>query len=184
MQKKFLGIVIFIILVSGISFASDKNDDQKVGKVFYKKIGESYIVHYIDRNGKEKYNAKYPREPVIIDHGNYLIEIRISTGNPLWYSEFIDLKKEVISTKAFEYVLAVNAKKYIILVAGEDALYLYNIFKPEKEIMKIGRDFSETATLATVVQEAKFIEPDELYISYLTGKDYIEKSETIKIPEN
>jgi hypothetical protein len=180
-NKKISSIVLILLILLGNMLCLVKAEERTNGKVYYKKVGQEYIVYYFNLKGEEKLHISYPREPVITKHGDYLVEVRESLGNPNTYSLFINIKNDTIS-EAFNSVLAVTDKEEVVAIAGTDAVILYRIFNSKKELMKIKRNFSLTASLVTAIREVKFLDSNKLYLSYLQGKDFKEKNETLQIP--
>ena len=108
-----------------------------------------------------------------------LIRLFFSCGSPCNYSVFYDSKKGI--SKSYEFAIAVDIKREIIVVAEKNNLVAYKIFdKFKKRIFSIKRDWSPTAILFSDIIESKFI-GDILYIKYLQGSDYREKTEKIHI---
>jgi hypothetical protein len=82
----------------------------------------------------------------------------------------------------YEFVLAVNADKQIIARAGKSHILINSIFQNHnKVLMKINRNFAETAALVLVVEEAHFTKKGDLFIRYLSGSNYVPKEETIPV---
>jgi hypothetical protein len=119
-------------------------------------------------------------EPTVTWHNNSLAEITIPCGSPCNYSIFYDVKEGV--SGPFEFVLAVNVEKKAIARAGLSNILINNIFlDPERTIMEIDRNFGETAALVLVIEEAHFTKSGNLFIRYLSGKNYVRKEEIIPV---
>lgn len=113
-------------------------------------------------------------------HNNSLAEVIISCGSPCNYSIFYDVKKG--ASAPYEFVLAVNADKQIIARAGKSHILINNIFQNHNKVfVKINRQFAETAALVFVIEEAHFTKKGNLFIRYLSGKNYVQKEETIPV---
>lgn len=109
-----------------------------------------------------------------------MAEIIIPCGSPCNYTIFYDVKEGV--SGPFEFVLAVNIEKKAIARAGLSNILINNIFlNPEKTIMKIDRNFGETAALVLVIEEAHFTKSGNLFIRYLSGNNYVPKEEIIPV---
>ncbi|CEG56773.1 hypothetical protein [Legionella fallonii] len=68
-----------------------------------------------------------------------------------------------------------------MVVAESNHLVAYNMFgKLKKPLYSIKRNWSPTATLYSSIIEAKFIN-NTLYVKYLEGKNFEEKSEVISL---
>ena len=139
-------------------------------------------VYALDASGKKKWihqKADLP-EPSVRWHSNSLAEIIIPCGSPCNYTIFYDVKEGV--SGPFEFVIAVNADKRVVARAGSSNILINNIFQnPEKIIMKIDRNFGETAALVLDIEEAHFTSSGNLFIRYLSGNDYVPKEETIPV---
>lgn len=139
-------------------------------------------VYALDARGKTKWihqKADLP-EPTVTWHNNSLAKITIPCGSPCNYSIFYDVKEGV--SEPFEFVIAVNAEKKVVARAGSSIILINNIFyNSEKIIMKIDRNFGETAALVLVIEEAHFTKSGNLFIRYLSGKNYVPKEEIIPV---
>ncbi|MEA5115854.1 MAG: hypothetical protein VB050_17690 [Geobacteraceae bacterium] len=118
-------------------------------------------------------------EPTVKWHNNSLAKVIIPCGSPCSYSIFYDVIKG--TSAPYEFVLAVNADKHIIARAGKTYILINSIYDVSREIMKIKRKFSETAALVLVIEEAHFTKKGNLFIRYLSGRNFEPREETIPI---
>lgn len=139
-------------------------------------------IYAVDLSGTKKWihrESSLP-EPTVKWYNNSLAEIRVPCGSPCSYSIFYDVTKGI--SEPFEFVLAVDADRYLVARAGEHDLSINIIFhKSGKAIMKINRDFAETAALVLVIENAHFTKTGDLSIRYLSGSNYVPKEETIPL---
>jgi hypothetical protein len=127
------------------------------------------------------YKEDFPREPAIIKHPNNITEVCISLGSPCNYSTFIDTQSGRVSKKAFFLVLAVEPHRYLVAETGDETVDIYDMFQGDKPLMKIKRDFSSSVCVFTVIEKARFIKGNKLYLKYMSGKDYHDKEEIIDL---
>jgi len=139
-------------------------------------------IFALDTTGKKEWIHQEQNlpEPTVKWHNNSLAEVHIPCGSPCFYSIFYDTNKGV--SEPYEFVIAVNADKYVIARAGESNIFINNIFQNSgKSIKQISRNFGETAALVLVIENAYFTKTGNLFIRYLSGKNYMPKEETIRI---
>lgn len=117
--------------------------------------------------------------PTVTWHSKDLAEIRIGCGAPCFYSKFYS-RREGIS-EPIEFVMAVSPDNTVAVRAVEDALEVVRIFGKSKPVARIRRDFSQAATLVSVLNEVRFIDDRHLLVRYLSGEDYVEKTETVAL---
>lgn len=119
-------------------------------------------------------------EPIVKWHNNDLAEIKIPCGSPCNYSIFYETSKGV--SIPFEFVLAVDADRQIIARVDASGIIVNSIYgKPDISISRIDRDFSDTAALVFVIEDVHFTKKGNLFIRYLSGKNYQPKEEVILI---
>lgn len=119
-------------------------------------------------------NSPYPS---IKSLNKNLIELFFSCGSPCNYTIFYSSSKGI--SKSFEFVVAVDIKKDVVVIAEENELVGYKIFNNTKTpLFRIKRNWAPTATLFTAILKAKFIH-NSLRIKYLEGKNFDTKVEVI-----
>lgn len=117
--------------------------------------------------------------PSIKSLNKNLTELFFSCGSPCNNTIFYDSNRGL--SLPFQYVVAVDSEKGIVVVAEENSLAAYNIFDTKRTLLfSIKRDWSPTVTLYTAIIKVKFI-GNQLYIKYLEGKEYNLKKEVISI---
>lgn len=157
------------------------------GKVQVEKVDNTYVVSFISKTGKVKFKEEYPKEPIVKDYKNGLMEIGISLGSPNYYCHFVDLDSGEVSQKIFYNPVAIDVDNHYIAETEDDSeqpsLNVYSIFDADKPLLRIRRDYSPAAALFSAIQEAKFLDGNRIYLRYLSGENYAEIEETIQFNE-
>lgn len=108
-----------------------------------------------------------------------IVRLFFSCGAPCNYTIFYASKNGV--SRAFEFVVATDPNKQLVIVAEKNHLVGYRIFDEEKKpLFSIQREWSPTASLFNNIIEAKFV-LEGFYFKYLEGANYNEKVELIKV---
>ena len=82
-------------------------------------------------------------------------------------------------SRAFEFAVAVNIKRAIVVIAENNQLVAYKIFdSSKKSLFSIKRDWAPTVTLFSDIIDAKF-DDHSFYLKYLEGKNFTEKVDVI-----
>lgn len=121
--------------------------------------------------------------PTVTWYGNHLVEIRVGCGAPCFYSKFYSSRAGV--SEPIEFVMAALASKEIAVRAGDGVLEVVRIFeKNKKPISVVKLDFAPAATIVNVLHEVKFVGENQLFVRYLAGKKFVEKSKTVALNAN
>jgi hypothetical protein len=191
----FVGLSVFLIVFldacyaysySGFEMSPDKK--HKVVWECKEKSNTSSIytteckIFAINSNGNIVWINKESNspEPTVKWYDNNLAEIKIPCGSPCKYSIFYDVNKGV--SVPYEFVIAVDVGRRVVARAGKYHVLINNIFQNhDKNIKIINLDFAETAALILVIEKAYFTKKGNLYIRYLSGKNYSTKEKTIPV---
>ena len=182
-NRRILEIIFFILI--GIFFSGEVLPDRK--KIFYLpdksgcifwKCGSDICNIYLKRKTNNPIllleNSPFP---VVEALNRNLVRLFFSCGSPCNYTIFYDSNRGI--SRAFEFVVAVDIKREIIVIAESNNLVAYKIFdEGKKSLFNVTRDWSPAVTLYNDIIDAKLV-GNTLYIKYLEGKDYHEKEEVI-----
>lgn len=81
--------------------------------------------------------------------------------------------------------MAALASRKLAVRAGDGVLEVIRIFeKNPKPISVVKLDFAPAATIVNVLQEVKFVEENRLFVRYLSGNNFVEKSKTVTLNVN
>ena len=125
--------------------------------------------------------TSYPKAPssTVLYKGAKLLALKFSCGNPCNYTYYADLKNEVVSDGYF-CVLAFDSLTTTVAYADSDFVGICPLFTKNKmNCAVVKRPFSPTASLCNAIISLDFIDRHRLSITYLTGADYAEKTDTI-----
>ena len=118
----------------------------------------------------------YTKPPSLIKwHNNYLVEIFFSCGTACGSSVFVNIYTN--EEKSYPTALAVDKKRDVLAFEGDGLIMVAKIFDENKNFI-INRDFSIAYPFT---KKAKFTSSGTLLISYMTGKEYLDKTEEIQI---
>lgn len=105
-------------------------------------------------------------------------EISYSCGSPCTVSIFFGVDRG--KSRRYQDVLAVDELNGVVVVADQSELVLYEIFGRDEAKARIALDWADAASLRSVVEKVGFVGCGHLNIEYLSGEDYIEKSELVE----
>lgn len=183
--NKYISTIIFLALMFTLSsnngFGAQKNIfylPDGTGSIFWKCSNQVCNIYLKKKNGNVEVLLDNYSPPTIEALNQNLVKLFFSCGSPCNYTFFYDSKNGL--SRSFEFVIASDLKRKIVLIAESDELTAYKIFEKRKPLIHIQRDWSPTVSLFSDILEAKFIN-NHLYLKYLMGNDFKEKEETIKI---
>jgi hypothetical protein len=113
-------------------------------------------------------------------HGTGLAEFRMSCGSPCTTSIFVDLQTGAVSP-ALENIIAVDAQRQIVALAGESTIEIRQMFKPNDVPTQISADFAPAAALVSAIHSAKFLPDGSLDLIYLQGNQFAETHAQVPI---
>jgi len=105
-------------------------------------------------------------------------EISYSCGSPCTVSIFFGVDRG--KSRRYQDVLAVDELNGVVVVADESELVLYDIFGRDEAKARIALDWADAASLRSVVEKVGFVGCGRLNIEYLSGEDYLERSELVE----
>lgn len=147
-------------------------------------VGENYELRLYDQNGQEVEYMQYTKEPrvVVVEGTSYLFEISYSTGNPATYTFYFDAKEGQISETYFNSTLMdyFDWGYFVFYYDGEQKTIVLTELFGEQE-WRIERDF---APYINPVIEADFEWQKQLVLTYYSGKEAVQVTETIPLTNN
>lgn len=109
-----------------------------------------------------------------------IIELVSGVGTGTWYSSYYNIKKDTFS-KQYWYTIARYGDDRIAYITDTKKIAIIDLFSKKKE-RAYALDFSGSiAVPGEVVIKAEFVNRDELRVTYVSGEDYKEITETINI---
>lgn len=109
-----------------------------------------------------------------------IIELVSGVGTGTWYSSYYNIKKDTFS-KQYWYTIARYGDDRIAYITDTKKIAIIDLFSKKKE-RAYALDFSDSiAVPGEVVIKAEFVNRDELRVTYVSGEDYKEITETINI---
>lgn len=118
--------------------------------------------------------------PAVTWHDDYLAEIMVSCGFPCFSSKFYSPGIGVSDSMMF--VLAVHATKQLAVQATYDSLEVVKIFQKSLLPLSVVKlDFSPGGMVLNAIIDVEFVNDGQLFVLYLSGDDFVEKSATISI---
>jgi len=182
-NRRMLTIIFFVLMevfFSCEAFSEQKNPfniPNKTGRIFWKCDHDLCNTYLKIKNKNIIVISEKSSSPSVVALNKNLISLFFSCGSPCNYTMFYDAKNGV--SRSFEFVVVVDAKREIVVLAENNQLIAYKIFDNVKSsLFSIKRNWSPTATLFGDIIEAKFVD-DGLYVKYLEGRDFHEKEEII-----
>lgn len=171
-------IILISVLVSNYSFSKQNNTfflPDKSGYISWECEAGICTLYLNKKNSNQSILLEKVPSPSIEPLGNSLIKLFFNCGSPCNYTFFYDSK--IGLSQPFEFEVAVDAGRKVVVVAQENDLAAYKIFDKQKKILfSISRNWSPTVALYNNIIGAKFIE-NSLRVEYLEGKDFKEKTE-------
>lgn len=173
-----------LIALTGFVFSGEVISEQKnifylpnkTGRIFWKCDHDSCNTFLKVNTESTVVISEKSSSPSITALNKNLVRLFFSCGAPCNYTIFNDSNKGV--SRAFEFVVALDTMREIVVIAENNRLVGYKIFDNfKKPLFSIKRNWSPTATLFSNIIEAKFIDHG-LYVKYLEGDDFNEKEET------
>ena len=146
----------------------------------------NYTIILYDSEGNIVYQEKINKEPHIEFLGENIIQITISLGSPLNYTQFYDISTGAISP-AYSNALLIEKDKIIYMKIKKNkqvVMVISDFFNKDIFYKEIKREFSPTAVPSSAIRGVKFIDETKLQIKYVKGKDYIEKVEIIDLTDS
>lgn len=175
-----LGINASLAFCNGISTRGTPPPDTKKYYEVVKEGDKAYIVFLMDDNQQPVRKLEFPQEPFVRMVSNDIVEIKVSVGSPLNYTQYYDPKTNRVSVAYTNILLYGNGK---IVFAKTGVLIVSDIFDENVFYKEIIRDFSRTAVPSSAFLEVKWVGNDNLVVRYLEGPPMVEKTETIEIDE-
>lgn len=178
-------LVIMLFILTGVFFSCNVFSIQKnifylpnnMGQIFWECEHDLCNTYLKARTERMVIISKKSSSPSIDALNENLVKLFFSCGSPCNHTIFYDAKIGV--SRSFEFVVAVDSKREIVVITENNHLIAYKIFGNAKEpLFSVKKDWSPTATLFSNIIEAKFVN-DGFYIKYLEGKDFHEKEEII-----
>jgi hypothetical protein len=145
------------------------------------KVGDyDYRVYLFDSDHRTMRELKYPKRPYIKMATDNIIEIVLSVGSPLNYTEYYDVSLNRLSDP-FTNVLQFGNHK--VIFAKKGSLVVSDIFDKNIYYKEIVRDFFPTAVPSLAILEVKWEGRDQLMVRYWEGPNKVEKVEVIQLDE-
>lgn len=155
------------------------NLPDKSGYIFWKCESDLCTIYLKKKVANKVILLEKISSPSVAALSKHLVKLFFSCGSPCNYTMFYNSNMGL--SKAFEFAVAVDAKRAVVVLAENNELVAYKIFdNTKKSLFSVKRDWSPTVTLFSDIIEAKFVD-DALYVKYLEGKNYNEKIEIIHI---
>lgn len=166
--------------INGKSDQEDKVSNSKVEIESYNGK-DTFLYKYTIYNaqGEAVYSEKdLYREPIIKELGDDIISIGHSAGTGLFIVQYYDKLNDKFS-EVFTNPLDLKNNKVIYFTKNN--LVVQNIYKKSKYYKKIKLNATDTADPSNVIKSAKFIDDNTIRVTYFTGTDYKEVTETLQL---
>ncbi len=182
--SKRIFINIFIILIGSFLSCETYSEEthsfnlpSQAGQILWR-CNQGLCNTYLKlKNNDKVVIAENSSPPSVASLDENLISIFFSCGSPCNYTKYYNIKKGI--SRPFEFAVAVDTKRKIVILAKKNNLVAYNMFTDiKKPLFSIKRNWAPTVALYSDIIEAKFIK-GALYIKYLEGDRYFEKEEVI-----
>lgn len=160
----------------------EENRDYKIVAIYG---GDITKYHYMVFNKQHDimYEETILLEPEFVRLGNDILELMTRSGDAFQFLYF-NINKNLISS-IYNNPVLVSAKDDKIAYMDYDGesieLVVSDLFDKAKFYKTYKRDFAPVAVLFHDVTKAKFIDSSKLQITYYTGSDFKEVTETIDI---
>lgn len=168
----FVGLALSFIF-AGVVYASSPI------KVACDKPG---LCGIIDVKTKKVLLADLPATPSVKKLSPDTYEIKASCGSPCSASAFYDARKNKIS-ELYPDVITSSLKFNTILFIQDGKIFTSEIFGEKKQAVEIKttQPLSPTASAVSAIVKAKYSSKDSLSITYMTGNQFKEVTEEIKM---
>ncbi len=183
-NKKIILILLASISALYSSYVFSLNNSKFVlsdkSGVIYSRCNKDLCNIYLKKvDGSKITLLNNTLSPTIDELSGELVRLYFTCGSPCNYTNFYEQKKGI--SQSFEFVVAVDVNREIVVIAEENQLVGYKIFDKKKNpLFNIQRNWSPTATLYGGIIEAKF-NGNIFEIKYLEGQSFKAKSELIPI---
>lgn len=138
-------------------------------------VDEEVVAKVFNKDCRVIFEQSTDVEPNIEVYDPF-VKYTISIGTYVSYTTFIDRNTSKI-TKPFYSVFSYNFSNKMVLHNKENKLFLSPMFGDDG--VEIKRDFSESATLSSVIIDSR-IDEEYLHLNYLRG-DFEEYSEKVTL---
>lgn len=120
--------------------------------------------------------------PTIRAISNDFFEIRTSCGSPCSASAYYDQRGGRIS-KTFPDVISMLPEPGIVIFVAAGKIMCSSVFSSDKKPLQIKTKWplAETASVISAVVSAEFLSPASVKLTYLTGAEFKEVTETISL---
>jgi len=114
--------------------------------------------------------------------GDSLLSIEIGVGTGTWLTQYYDVDKDIFS-EMFESPITIQRDKiaYIKIFDNTYKLIVRNIFDKSKYYKEFNIDLSPVANPIDALVHLEYLNGDRLQITYLSGKDYVEKNSIFQL---
>ena len=122
------------------------------------------------------------KPPEITYLGDSLLSIEIGVGTGTWLTQYYDVDKDIFS-EMFESPITIQRDKiaYIKIFDNTYKLIVRNIFDKSKYYKEFNLDLSPVANPIDALVHLEYLNGDRLQITYLSGKDYVEKNSIFQL---
>ena len=184
MKKCISIILVFITLLCSCSSYSIVEQGKNY-VITQSNKNHQYNYKILDKNGKpieENSISTYPKIRVISDS---IIEVQTGSGNVVYrqYFNINDRRK----SELFENPIIMDYDKivYASIKKGKLILVVQDLFNNSYLYKEFELNFSPVAIPEDAIINAQFIENGKkLRLKYLSGDDYVEKTEDLNLDEN
>lgn len=183
LYRRLVTIISFVLIgsfFSSVSFSNPRNIfklPDNSGNIFWKCGDDQCNIYLQKKNSDSILLLRKTPSPSVSALNKNLVKLFFSCGSPCNYTIFYNSKNKI--SLSFEFVIAVDAKRELVVVAEKNQLVAYKIFDSAKTpIFRVKRDWSPSAALFSDIIEAKFVD-NAFYIKYVEGVNFKEKVEKI-----
>lgn len=138
-----------------------------------------YHFWIFNNNGEVMYEDTLGKKPDFTNPQNNILRLHIGGGIVTQY-QFYDISESLVSPFYSNPSLIENEKiVYMTFEDGKIKLIVSDLVDKSKFYKEYERDFSPTETPYSDLRSAKFVDSNNLQVTYLTGSNYKEVTETI-----
>lgn len=123
-----------------------------------------------------------PATPTIRALSHNIFEIKTSCGSPCSASAYYDQTTGKVS-ELFPDVVSISPEAGIIVFVADRKIKYSSIFAPNKKPhpLKTKKPLAITASVVSAIVSAEFVAPTKVKLTYLSGNDFKEITEIIKL---
>lgn len=194
----FLSLILCVIAIftltnitnQGTKKAAGQNNQTGLEKNVID-YGKHYKVYDVTQNDEAKYTYEIYNEsgkivkkedvekncPKLKYLSEALLSIELNAGTNLCLTQYYDTKTDKFS-EIFQTPFAIHDNK-VVYMKDSETLIVRDAFDKLKYNKEFRLDFSSSAVPATLITKVKFIDDNELEVTYLSGEDYNEITEIL-----